>query len=183
MPDYLLVYQEAYRSYRLCALEEFYILKVLLGGINMARMHARTKGKSASQRPAGRPVPEGSPSAKQVEEEILLLAKQGHSPSYIGTLLKEKGILDVKAITQKKVSVILSEHGLSLELPEDLRNLIQKAIMLRKHLKENHKDQPAKRGLTLTEAKIQRVAKHHKSTNKLPTSWKYDWKQFNYLAE
>lgn len=147
-------------------------------------MHARTHGKAKSHRPVGRPKPEGSPSEKEIIKHITELAKEGHTPSQIGNILRdEHNILDVKATTGKKLTQLFNEHANKLELPEDLRELIKKAVMLRKHLNDNKQDEGAKRGLTLTEAKIQRLAKHHKRTSKLTSTWKYDWKQYTYLAE
>jgi small subunit ribosomal protein S15 len=147
-------------------------------------MHARKKGKAKSHRPVGRPTPEGSPAEKEIVAHISELAKQGHTPSQIGNILRdEHKILDVKAITGKKLTELYNENTTPLELPEDLRELVKKAVMLRKHITTNNQDKSAKRGLSLTEAKVQRLAKHHKDTNKLPATWKYDWKQYTYLAE
>lgn len=148
-------------------------------------MHARTRGKAKSHKPIGRPKPADSElSNKEIEDLVVELAKEGHTPSQIGNLLKnEHEVPDVKAILGKSISEITAEHDLALEVPEDLRNLLKKAVMLRKHLQDNKQDQPAKRGLTLTDSKIQRLAAHHKDTGKLPATWKYDWKQYTYLAE
>lgn len=151
----------------------------------MARMHSRKRGKAKSHRPVGRPKPKNSElSNKEIEDLIVKLAKEGHTPSQIGNLLRdEHEVPDVKAMTGKKISAITKEHDVQLELPEDLRELVKKSVMLRKHLQDNKQDEPAKRGLKLTESKIQRLSKHHKDTKKLPTTWKYNWKQYTYLAE
>jgi small subunit ribosomal protein S15 len=147
-------------------------------------MHARTHGKAKSHRPVGRPKPEGSPSEKEIIKHITELAKEGHTPSQIGNILRdEHQILDVKAVTGKKLTELFNENATPLELPEDLRELVKKAVMLRKHLKDNKQDEGAKRGLKLNESKVQRLAKHHKDTHKLDAGWKYDWKQYTYLAE
>lgn len=150
----------------------------------MARMHARTRGKAKSHRPIGRPVPKDSLSEKEIVSLIKELAKQGKTPSQVGNILRdEHKVVDVKAITGKKLTELYNKHATPLELPEDLRELVKKAVMLRKHISTNQQDRGAKRGLTLTEAKIQRLVKHHKDTDKLSADWKYDWKQYTYLAE
>ena len=59
-------------------------------------------------------------------------------------------------------------------LPEDLQSLIKRLIMIKKHLEENKQDEVAKRGLGITESKIQRLAKYYKRTGRLPQDWKYD---------
>jgi small subunit ribosomal protein S15 len=51
---------------------------------------------------------------------------------------------------------------------------MRKAVLIRKHLEENKQDMPGKRGLQLTESKINRLAKYYKETGKLDTAWKYD---------
>ncbi len=148
-------------------------------------MHSRKRGKAKSRKPAGRPKPKNSELAnKEIEELIVKLAKEGHTPSQIGNLLREEhAVADVKAAIGKKITQVTNENDQQLEVPEDLRNLLRKAVMLRKHLAENKQDRPAKRGLQLTESKIQRVAKHHKDNNKLAETWKYNWKEYTYLAE
>ncbi|MFT4250375.1 MAG: 30S ribosomal protein S15 [Candidatus Woesearchaeota archaeon] len=149
----------------------------------MARMHARTRGKAKSQRPTGRPLPNKSPDEKTITKLITELAKN-NSPSQVGNLLRdEHGVLDVKASTGKKLTEIYNEVAKPLELPEDLRNLVRKAVILRKHIETNQQDRSAKRGLGLTESKVQRLRKHHVATGKVPRTWKYDPKQYSYLAE
>lgn len=148
----------------------------------MARMHSRKRGKAASHRPIGRPAPEGQ-NAKDVEKKVLALAKEGHSASQIGHALKAEGIVDVKAVTGKRVAQILAENDLQGDLPEDLLQLVKKAVLIRKHLEENIHDEPAKRGLILTESKVLRLTKYYKKTGKVAQSWNYNPKQSRYLAE
>ena len=142
----------------------------------MARMHSRDKGKSGSTKPTKKTSPSWSQyKPKEIELLIVKYAKEGKAPSQIGMFLRDEyGIPDVKIVTGKSITKILSEKKLMGELPEDLLSLIRKAILIRKHLEENHKDQPGKRGLRLTESKIMRLAKYYKKSGRLPTTWKYD---------
>ena len=55
---------------------------------------------------------------------------------------------------------ILASHDIKLDLPEDLRNLMTKAVRLDVHLSENPKDLHNKRSLHLIEAKIRRLARY-----------------------
>jgi small subunit ribosomal protein S15 len=151
----------------------------------MARMHSRKKGKSGSTRPANAAKPAWVPlKAKEVEMLIVKLAKEGHSASKIGLLLRDQyGVPDVRMVANKRISQILDEKKLSKDIPEDLMALIRKAILIRKHLDDNHKDEPGKRGLILTESKIMRLAKYYKGTGKLASDWKYDPKTIRLLVD
>jgi len=149
----------------------------------MARMHSRAKGKSSSTKP----IKETAPTwvrykPKEVELLVLKLSKEKHTASEIGIILRDVyGIPRVKLITKKSVSDILKEKKGLPEIPDDLMNLIEKSIMLRNHLDENHKDMVAKRGLQLTESKIRRLSKYYKKSKRLPEEWKYDPKKVKLL--
>ena len=73
----------------------------------------------------------------------------------------------------KSISKVLAEKKLSPSLPEDLTNLMRKAVRLGEHLKVNKKDNHNTRSLHLTEAKILRLAKYYRSNNVIPAEWKY----------
>ena len=142
----------------------------------MARMHSRKKGKSGSTRPARleRPVwVELSP--VEVENEVVKLARRGHSKSMIGTIMRDsRGVPLVKIVAGKKVSQILESNDIKEPLPEDLSNLVRKALNIRKHLENNHKDLETKKGLNRTEAKIYRLIKYYKKKKVLAADFKYD---------
>ena len=139
-------------------------------------MHSRKKGKSRSNKVQRSKIPEWvNYTSDEVEEFIEKLAKGGASPSKIGMVLSDQyGIPDVRVITNKKLTQILSEKKLSYKIPEDLRNLIQRATTLRHHLKAHVKDKHSGHGLKLIESKIHRLSKYYKSTGRLPESWRYD---------
>jgi len=145
----------------------------------MARMHARRKGKSGSTRTVRKKHPEWSSlNPREVESRILELAKTGKSTSEIGMLLRDQyAVPDITNATGKKVTRILENNGIKSEIPEDLTNLIQTALKLRKHLETNKKDLKNKRNLQLAESKIRRVTKYYHSEERLPTGWKYSPKQ------
>ena len=142
----------------------------------MARMHSRRKGKAGSKKPAKKAAPSWLRyKTKEIELLIVKLAKEGKTPSQIGTYLKDVyGIPDVSVIAKKGVTDILKEKKLLKEIPEDLMALMKKAVTLRKHLEENKKDRTALRGLQLTESKIKRIVKYYKRTKKLSVDWKYE---------
>ncbi|MEF8847657.1 MAG: 30S ribosomal protein S15 [Candidatus Thermoplasmatota archaeon] len=152
----------------------------------MARIHARRKGKSGSKPPASRKDhPNWSPlKPREVESRVLELAKKGHSTSEIGMILRDQyGVPDVKLATGKKITKILSDNNLSPEIPEDLANLLKKALKIRKHMEENQKDRCNLRNLQLTEAKIRRLTKYYHSQDELPEGWKYTPQQAKLMFE
>lgn len=134
----------------------------------MARMHTRRRGSSDSDNPAVEDPPEWSDvEPETIEEEVLSLADQGHSPSEIGIILRDQGVQgtpvpDVKLATGKKVTEILAEHDAAPELPEDLRNLMERAGRLARHLEENPTDHQNRRALQNTESKIRRVINYYR---------------------
>jgi len=135
----------------------------------------KKKGKSHSTRPARRTPPSWVKYApEEVENLVVTLARRGYPPSMIGIILRDQyGIPLVKQITGKKICQILKEHGLAPQIPEDLANLIKRAIKIRKHLEEHPKDLHSKRGLQLVEAKIARLVKYYKREGVLPPDWEY----------
>src|SRR3989344_2034392 len=125
----------------------------------MARMHSRKKGKSGSKKPmkSNKAIWE-----KYNDKEVVLLieklAKEGKTSSEIGITLRDSyGIPDIRLITKKTLTSILSE--------------------------QNKHDQPSIRGLTLTESKIRRLAKYYKSRSLLPESWRYSRTNAKLLIE
>jgi small subunit ribosomal protein S15 len=139
-------------------------------------MHARRKGKAGSKKPLIRRKPEFlSYSKEEIEELILKLRKEGNSPSKIGLILRDSyGIPSVKDALGKKIGYFLKKNSLELEIPEDLENLIKKAINLREHLEKNKRDLHNKRGLQLIESKIHRLTRYYKKKGKLPQEWRYE---------
>ena len=69
---------------------------------------------------------------------------------------------------------ILKRNGTDFEYPEDLLNLIKRAVNIREHLEENPKDIHTKRGLIKIESKIRRLVKYYTRNNVLPEGWRYD---------
>ena len=142
----------------------------------MARMHSRKRGRSGSTRPARleRP-PWVELSSEEVENEVVKLAKRGHTKSMIGTIMRDsRGVPLVKVVAGKKITQILKENEIESPLPEELANLVRKALSIRKHIETNHKDLEAKKGLNRTESKIYRLIKYYRKKGKLEKDFKYD---------
>ncbi|QGX94199.1 30S ribosomal protein S15 [Haloplanus rallus] len=134
----------------------------------MARMHTRRRGSSGSDKPVADEPPEWSDvDEADIEERVVELAEQGHDPSVIGMKLRDEGVKgtpipDVKLATGKKLTEILEEHDAEPELPEDLHNLMERAIRLREHMEANPQDHQNKRALQNTESKIRRLVNYYR---------------------
>lgn len=139
-------------------------------------MHSRKKGRSGSTRPARLEKPAWVElSSEEVENEVIKLARKGFSQSLIGVILRDSyGVPLVKVVTGKSISQIFKENEIEAPLPEDLTNLVKKALTLRKHLELNHKDLDSKKGLQRTESKIYRLIKYYKEKKVLEPDFKYD---------
>ena len=140
----------------------------------MARIHTRRKGSSGSSPQTRQDNPKWAPKSKDVEKKIVELASEGNSTSQIGIALRDShAVPSVKLAMGKSISKVLADKELSPSLPEDLTNLMRKAVRLGEHLKINKKDIHNTRALRLTEAKILRLAKYYRSNNVIPVDWKY----------
>ena len=147
-------------------------------------MHSRKKGRSGSTRPARLEKPVWIElSSEEVENEVVKLARKGQTKSMIGTIMRDsRGVPLVKVVTGKKVSQILDENDIESALPEDLTNLVRKALNIRKHLETNHKDLEARKGLNRTESKVYRLIKYYKKKKVLAPDFKYDVEKIRTLV-
>jgi small subunit ribosomal protein S15 len=131
-------------------------------------MHTRRRGSSDSDKPVADDPPEWSDvDESAIEERVVELAEQGHSPSEIGLKLRDEGVdgtpvPDVSLATGKKVTEILEENDADPDLPEDLRNLMERAIRLREHMDEHPGDHQNKRALQNAESKIRRLVDYYR---------------------
>ncbi|MFH1721013.1 MAG: 30S ribosomal protein S15 [Candidatus Altiarchaeota archaeon] len=150
----------------------------------MARMHGRKKGKSSSAKPQRTVYPKWQMyDSEELAELIVEIYKNGNPPSKIGLILRDQyGIPSTKVAVDKKVTTILKEKGIELELPEDLYNLVNKAVKLRKHLDQHSHDKHNKRGLQLIESKIFRLTKYYKGAGVIPSGWFYDPEKIKLLV-
>ena len=141
----------------------------------MGRMHTHSHGKSHSIRPIELKKPDWvKMEPKEIEELIIKYAKDGMTSSLIGTKLRDQHAIPlVKPILKKTISQVLQENDLTPEIPEDLNNIVLKAINLQKHLKDNKSDSRNVRSLELIEAKVHRLSTHYKKTGQIDQKWKY----------
>jgi small subunit ribosomal protein S15 len=151
-------------------------------------MHSRRRGSSGSDRPTADEPPEWSDVDEDaIEERVVELAEAGHDPSQIGLKLRDDGVQgtpvpDVKLATGKKVTEILEAHDAEPEFPEDLRNLMERAIRLREHMAENPGDAQNKRALQNTESKIRRLVDYYRG-DQLDAEFTYEYDEAKELLE
>ena len=129
----------------------------------MAKMHSRKKGSSRSRPPAVSKVPAWSDVSKEeLEKTIMKLHESGMAPSRIGLTLRDQyGVPSIKLVLGKNVTGFLKENKVLPDIPEDLTNLMRKALHVRKHINANKKDVHNKRSLQLTENKVRRLVKYY----------------------
>ena len=141
----------------------------------MARMHARRRGSSGSKKPFVKEKPAWvTIESKEVEELVLKLAGEGKSAAKIGLILRDSyAIPSVRLVTGKAIGQIIADNKLSGRLPEDLSDLMKRAVALEVHVRKNPKDAHNKRGLNLIESKIRRLVKYYSREGRLPAGWKY----------
>jgi len=141
----------------------------------MGRLHTHRHGKSHTIRPVTLCVPSWiTLSSKEIEELVIKYSKEGLSPSQIGLKLRDQHSIPlIKPITKKSMGEILKENNLQAEMPEDLDNMVRKAVGLQKHLKTNKGDNRNVRSLELIEAKVHRLSVYYKRIDRIPKNWKY----------
>ena len=139
----------------------------------MARMHSRKHGKHGSKKPLKKIRQEWPIYDKnEVEKLIIKMAKEGKTSSQIGIMLRDQyGVPDSRVFGLRVRRVI--ETTTRKEVPEDLYNLMKRAVEVHRHLAGNKKDTKAKHGLELMESKIRRLAKYYRNKGRLPENWTY----------
>jgi len=148
-------------------------------------MHSPGRGKSGSTKPMVDKAPEWSNTdAKEVTELILSLAAEGHNPATIGTILRDQhAVPDVRLVVGKRLGQVLAENDVNPKYPDDMMNLMRRALRLIDHLESNRKDRHNSRQLELTESKIRRLSRYYKGRGQLDTEWAYKRDELRLMVE
>ena len=141
----------------------------------MGRVHSHRHGKSHSVRPVTPSAPTWvKQTPDEIEELVIKYSKEGLNPSEIGVKLRDQYAIPLTIqIVKKSVTEILEQKGVRPEMPEDLNNLVTKALGLQKHLRANKSDRRNVRSLELLEAKVHRLSSYYKEIGRIPKTWKY----------
>ncbi len=134
----------------------------------MARMHSRKHGKHGSKKPVKKMNPEHLIYDADETKELVKKLSKNLTPAEVGLKLRDQyGIPDVRILGLRIGKIIQKE------MPEDIYNLIKKAVKIHGHLQANKKDAGSIHALQLVESKVRRLGKYYTRTGKLPKDWKY----------
>jgi len=141
----------------------------------VGRVHSHRHGKSHSVRPVSPSAPTWiKQTTNEIEELVVKYSKEGLNPSEIGIKLRDQYAIPLTAqVVKKSVTEILEQKGVKPDMPEDLNNLVTKALGLQKHLRVNKSDRRNVRSLELLEAKVHRLSSYYKEMGRIPKTWKY----------
>jgi len=141
----------------------------------VSRIHSGRKGRAGSHRPYPVSKPEWvTASTEEVVAQAVQLAKAGRSHAQIGQTLRDSyGVPSARAVTGKSLGALLAGQGLRPEIPDDLQALLKRVVHLQGHLKTHPNDLANRRGLTLMESRIRRLARYYRQRERIPESWRY----------
>ena len=141
----------------------------------MARMHTKKHGKAKSRKPEESAAVPSKKGKEEINGIIKEYMKKGVGPALIGQYLKDKeGVPYVKHTFGKRLTHVMKDQGYAPEFPQDMMDLMRKAVNLRKHLGKNKQDMHNKTSLIRVESKIWRLTRYYKREGVLPMEWKYD---------
>jgi small subunit ribosomal protein S15 len=141
----------------------------------VSRIHSGRKGRSGSHRPYPATNPSWvTASREEIVEEAVKLAKGGMSSAQVGSTLRDSwGVPSTRLVTGGRLAKVLRENGIKQDLPEDLQALLKRVVHLQRHLQTHPKDLSNRRGLTLMESRIRRLARYYKQHKQIPEDWRY----------
>jgi small subunit ribosomal protein S15 len=143
----------------------------------VARLHSRKKGKSGTRRSRSPTPPEWLDLDENgIKELIVRMGKEGISPSKIALSLRDQhAVPDVRYVLGMSITSFMKKEDVMPQYPEDLMNLIRKAVRMRNHLKGTGKrDLHNKVKLGHVESKINRLVRYYRDSGALPKDWKYN---------
>jgi small subunit ribosomal protein S15 len=151
----------------------------------MARLHSKRKGKSGSKFPGRKNSKRDFVqfSVDEVKDIVRKLFKQGNSTAQIGIILRDQyGIPSFKGLTGMSLKEFLKEEKLYPKIPEDLLNLLKKAVRLWNHLKKHKKDIHNRVKYQHLLSKIERLSNYYKEKGELDKNWVYSPEEAARLA-
>jgi small subunit ribosomal protein S15 len=102
------------------------------------------------------------------------MAKEGVPPTKIGLALRDQhAVPNIRAVLGVSLVAFLRNEKALSEFPDDLMNLIRKAVRMQEHLK-TRRDIHNNVKLRHVESKIGRLVKYYASKKRIPAGWRYD---------
>ena len=141
----------------------------------MAKMHSSGRGISTSIKPFTVMFPTWlDVPVEEIKADVLKMNTKGVSSAEIGNKLRDVyGVGDCKAIFNGlSLSRYLEKEGNFIEIPEDVKDLVKRANILRKHINIHRRDKDSKFRLGLITSRLNRCIKHYKKKLRIPTTWK-----------
>ena len=141
----------------------------------MSRIHSRRKGKAGSHRPYPMTKPEWvTVPNEEIVARAVQLAKTGIPAAQVGQNLRDSlGVPSVRAMTGRRLESLLAENGVRPEIPDDLQALLKRVVHLQRHLETHPTDRANRRGLSLMESRIRRLAHYYRQRRRIPENWRY----------
>lgn len=141
----------------------------------MARLHSKKKGKAGTKRPKDNVAPTWSTlKPAELKETILKMAREGVPPAKIGIILRDHhAVANLRVHLGMSLKAFLKKENALGEYPEDVLNLIKKAVRMANHIKATKNDVGNSVKLGHVESKIHRLAKYYSSKGMLPAGWRY----------
>jgi len=141
----------------------------------MSRIHSGRKGRAGSHRPYPLTKPEWvTVTNDELVAQATQLAKTGLPAAQIGQNLRDSfGVPSARALTGKRLGTLLADAGVRPEIPDDLQALLKRVVHLQRHLATHPKDLANRRGLTLMESRIRRLARYYRQRQRIPENWRY----------
>ena len=141
----------------------------------MSRIHSGRKGRSGSHRPYPLTKPEWvTATTEELVVQAVQLSKAGRSAAQVGQQLRDSyGIPSARAVTGRRLESLLADAGIHPDIPDDLQSLLKRVVHLQRHLEAHPKDLANRRGLSLMESRIRRLARYYRQRQRLPENWRY----------
>jgi small subunit ribosomal protein S15 len=141
----------------------------------MSRIHSGRKGKAGSHRPYPTVRPAWvTATSEEVVAQAVQLSKGGRSAAQVGQILRDSyGVPSARAVAGRRLGALLAEQGVRPEIPDDLQALLKRVVHLQRHLETHPNDRANRRGLSLMEARIRRLARYYRQNRRIPEGWRY----------
>ncbi|HTP56164.1 MAG TPA: 30S ribosomal protein S15 [Thermoplasmata archaeon] len=141
----------------------------------MSRIHSGRKGRAGSHRPYPLTKPSWvTATTDEIVTQATQMVKSGRIAAQVGQTLRDSyAVPSVRAVTGRRLGALLAAHGLTPEIPDDLQSLLKRVVHLQRHLETHPNDLSNRRGLSLMESRIRRLARYYRQRQRLPENWRY----------